>query len=57
MIIDDDVIVEIMQKYEEKDWLTKCREALPNATDGYILSAFEIHSHGDVLRLKFPWTM
>jgi len=42
------IIYDIMQKYPEKEWLYRCREALPGDSDGAILSAIEIFCGGDV---------
>jgi hypothetical protein len=44
----DSVIFEIMQQCPEVEWLERCREALPECTDGEIMSAIEIFSGGDI---------
>ena len=49
---DDDVIQGLMQKHPEADWLKECKAALPNASDGYILSTLEILSDGDVMEIE-----
>lgn len=44
----DSIIDEIMQKYPQAEWLERCRAALPDASEGYIVSVFEILSGGDL---------
>ncbi|MEI8363044.1 MAG: hypothetical protein WCG35_07460 [Betaproteobacteria bacterium] len=44
----DSIIFSIMQKHPEAEWLERCRVALPDASDSYIFTAFEILSGGDL---------
>jgi hypothetical protein len=44
----ESIIYEIMQQYPEEEWLNQCRAAMPDASDGEILSAIEIFSGGDI---------
>jgi len=45
------IIADIIEQFPEKEWLRRCREALPSVDDGAILSAIEIFSGGDVEEL------
>lgn len=44
----DAMIHEIMQKYPEDEWLSRCREAMPDVDDTVFITAFEILSDGDM---------
>lgn len=46
---EDKVIRDIVQKFPEKEWMTRIHEALPSVDDGYIMSSIEIFFGGDVM--------
>lgn len=48
----ESVINSIMQQYPEDEWLDRCREALPDLSDGDILSSIEIFSGGDAVEVE-----
>ena len=48
----DKVIYDIVQKFPEKEWMSRIHEALPDADDGYIMSTIEIFFGGDVVVAK-----
>jgi len=44
----DDVIAQIIESYPESEWMARCRLALPDSDDGYIMSVIEMLNGGDV---------
>jgi len=47
-INEDKVIHDIVQKFPEKEWISRIHEALPGVDDGYVMSTIEIFFGGDV---------
>jgi hypothetical protein len=45
---EDKVIYDIVQKFPEKEWMSRIHEALPGVDDGYVMSTIEIFFGGDV---------
>lgn len=46
---EDKVIRDIVQKFPEKEWMSRIHEALPGVDDGYVMSTIEIFFGGDVI--------
>ena len=47
-----DIIDEIVKKYPEKEWMTRCHEALPDWDDESLLAYIEICCGGDCVAIE-----